>query len=146
LASLFATAACGGHDVAASEPIPLVTGGSRFEISFEPVPPATGDAIGEIRLYVETLNDWHIAPDAPAWLRMQDSEEIIFAPAERVASTGESDMRLDFATSYRASPASRAIETVAHGRVKFGMCEGDALQCIIVERDLVFPLDLGSKK
>lgn len=141
-ASLLATA-CDGSEVAACDPIPLVSDESRFQISFEPLPPATGGASGEIRLHVEALGDWHIAPEAPAWLHMQESDEVRFDPAERLEGEAASDTRLEFSTSFRTS---HETETVVHGRVKFGMCEGEGLQCILVERDLEFPLDLASQR
>ena len=115
-------------------------GDGSYRIEFEAQPPASRDASGQIRLSVRPLKDWHLAPEAPAMLRLEDADGLSFDTAVRVEPTAPADRKLDFHNGFRCAGAGAFV---VRGRVEFGMCKGDSLHCIIIQRDLELPLEIA---
>ena len=140
-ATLLSFAGCGSSAEPPSSVATVIDSDSRYQITLEASSPDSSEAVGHLRVRVDTRNDWHVADDAPAWFRIDETAglEIDAAGKREPEKTSTSD-RLDFAWEFTAATAGEAI---ARGQVKFGLCEGDDDACTIVKRDLELPLKIA---
>jgi hypothetical protein len=133
-------AACDGGGGTATAQAGVLEGDPRYRIEYEARPPASRGSAGELRLSVQPLADWHLAPQAPAKLFLEDGDGVRFEAAARDDATGPPESALAFTSDFHCDePGTR----VARGRIKFGMCQGDSERCYIVERDLELPLEVA---
>ena len=121
----------------------LVATDARYRVLLHTDAAPSGDAPGTLRLHVETVNGWKIAPEAPARLDLEPHTDLEFEPAtlrqEDATHIGED--AFEFVTRVRAS---RAGATTARGKLKFGVCEGDKEQCMIMRRELDLPIEVAA--
>jgi hypothetical protein len=120
----------------------VVARDARYRVTSDTSPAPTATAPGSLRVRVETLNGWHVAPEAPARLDLTATDALHFEPAElreqhlqRLGDDG-----FEFSASVRAT---RPGPATAHARLKFGICEGPKAKCVIVRRELELPLEVA---
>lgn len=132
-AALCAAAGCGGDDRGAH---PLDPGGerdARYELRVWANPAATPGAAEGLRVRIEPRGGWHLAPEAPAWLRLEEPAEMRLEPSFE-GTEGAEAAALEFRAEYAAG------ERRLRGQLKFGVCEDGDSRCAIVRRDLVVAL------
>ncbi len=103
-------------------------------------PDRSDQAPREMRLRVEPTGEWHIAPEAPATLKLETTGEASFEPAEQEREDALSCSADGIEFVARVS-GPRTKSSAGDGHLKFGICEGESERCIIVRRS--FPLPVG---
>ena len=130
--------ACGGAD---GEPGPVALSGladARYDVRVE-LAPESGDGSPALHVRVEPSPGWHLEPDAPATLALETAGRGRLEPARQRGEDAlrRSEQVLEFAAAVEGAGALPVT-----GRLKFGICEGDAELCSIVRRDLAFTVRL----
>ena len=123
----------------------LVAQDSRYRIVLT-TQATPGTRNGELRLQMFPKSVWHIAPEAPAKLKLDPPPGIRFDVAELRSADAVSldDSEIEFATGYRVEPGAESgtVSAIAHGQVKFGVCLENSEGCEIVRRDVDLHLAL----
>ncbi|MEM7413432.1 MAG: hypothetical protein AAF430_24585 [Myxococcota bacterium] len=143
---LFALVALGawlGCAAEAEAPEPeLLVSEDRFRVLLASDSPSAADQAGELRVTVETTGGWHVAEEAPARLDLTAPATMAFEPAELRQSEvrAKHENGFEFVTKLFAEAPGGGV---AQGLLKFGICEDDESQCVIVRRDLTLPIDVA---
>ena len=136
---LIALAACSPRENPLTPAAAVVAEEARYRITFESSSPETPDDAGRLRVRVQMQGVWKVVPEAPAWLQLEAGPGIdLVPPRKREPDATRTTERLEFSHEYRAT---HAREAVARGHLKFGICKGERDHCVIIERDIVLPLE-----
>ena len=129
---------CGCAEVAPEGGPTLVVEENRYRVVAETI--SSGEGLGVLDVRVEAAGGWHIAPEAPVRLDLA-APDMTFTPAKLRAEHArklDEDV-IEWSCELNATTPARRV---ASGQLKFGICEGDAEQCVIVRRDLQIPVAL----
>jgi hypothetical protein len=130
---------CGCAEPASEGDPAVVAQESRYRVVTDAS--ASGPGVGMLDVRVEATGGWHIAPEAPVRLDLA-APDVTFVPAKlRAEHASKLDENvIEWSSELRAESSGGRT---ASGQLKFGICEGDAEQCVIIRRDLEIPLVLA---
>lgn len=139
LSAVVALGGCGSGVEPTRSVVTSLGGDARYEITLEATPPDRPEAEGTFLVRVDTRGDWHVADEAPAWLRIDETSGLEMDGGKRVPASA-TDRRIDFDFPFSATIDGPAF---ARGELKFGVCEGDDDACSIVKEEIELPVTIA---